>query len=751
MKSDKNYEILSPAGSIEQLVAAVNNGCDSVYLGLEGFNARMKAPNFTADNLRQWVDFCHFFGVKVFVAVNTSIKNGEMRAAKEIILVAYNNLADGVIVTDLSLLKFAAELPKPFEIVASTQLNAYDGYGARFLKKMGADTVVCARECSFGQVQDIAAQGVKAECFIHGALCVCQSGQCLLSSLVGGNSGNRGLCAQPCRKLYHASSGRFSEKGGYLLSARDICGVETAKDLFEQGATVFKIEGRNRRAEYAGVTSDVYSRLFADDFRFDDKDKMLLAEVYNRGGLPSCAYLTGRNDGVIYPAVQNHCGVRVGKIKSNKVFAEVELRKGDGVKVFDGEKEVCGGVVTESGKGLLSAEFSARVCNGYTVNRTSSVSLSESVLARQRKRRVALKFVAKAGEPAVLRLDSDGVAVEVSSDFVVEKARTAPTKSEEIAQQLQKIGDLQYTITDIVTDIDEIFLPKSQINALRRLGFENLTKRIIEEYNGKFAERLRVSCSVEVDYKSDVNRKLEEKCLAVICRSVDELKKATKADILIFKPEFINAVTADKVDCFCYLDLPSNSDNYYLKQLLENRRLGIVCHNVGQVELAREIGLRYIAGTGLNIFNDEMASEFWDADAFFYSQELSLAEIAEFRNSGGLTFVDGKITVMKLVHCPYKLNFGCDCAACKAAEKLRYTDELGNDFVIERRQDKRCTFELVNGRKLSAVSKIKNGGRYCVDFDEAVIKHYANLNSGVLDDYCEALPYTKGRLYSKIN
>ena len=140
-----NYEILAPAGSEQQLTAAVNNGCNSVYLGLDGFNARMKAPNFTAQNIGQWVDYCHFFGVKVYVTVNTSLKNEEFDSARKMLITAYENNADGVIVTDLALLKFAATLPKPFEVVASTQLNAHDDFGARFLKKLGATTVVCAR------------------------------------------------------------------------------------------------------------------------------------------------------------------------------------------------------------------------------------------------------------------------------------------------------------------------------------------------------------------------------------------------------------------------------------------------------------------------------------------------------------------------------------------------------------------------------------------------------------------------------
>ena len=177
-------EILAPAGSIEQLVAAVNNGCDSVYLGMDSFNARMKAPNFTKDNIEQWINYCHLFGVKVYVAINTSLKNDEFTKAVDLLKYVYERNADGVILTDLALIRIAAMLQKPFDVVASTQLNTHDGYGATYLRDLGATTVVCARESSLNEIKEIVSTGVNVECFIHGATCVCQSGQCLFSAMV---------------------------------------------------------------------------------------------------------------------------------------------------------------------------------------------------------------------------------------------------------------------------------------------------------------------------------------------------------------------------------------------------------------------------------------------------------------------------------------------------------------------------------------------------------------------------------------
>lgn len=776
--NNRKAEILAPAGSVEQLIAAVHNGCDSVYLGLDSFNARMKAPNFTPENLKQWVDYCHFFGVKVYVAINTSIKNDEFEQAVELLKVSYLSNADGVILTDLALIRLASKLPKPFDIVASTQLNVHDRFGAKFLKKCGATTVVCARESSIDEIRDIASTGINVECFIHGATCVCQSGQCLFSAMVGGNSGNRGLCAQPCRKLYSADSGK---SWGYLLSARDLCGLDIAEQLCDSGVSVYKIEGRNRRAEYAGITARTYRSLFDNDFQYSQSDFDSLAEMYNRE-MSALSYLQSGNDNIITPYTQNHIGVHVGTVKGNGIIADKEITKGDGLKIFDHDKEICGAVATGCGVGLVSVEFSGKVRNGMEVRRTTSIRLCDGIAQAKRLLPITLSFAAFADRHATLTATYNGVSVQIVSDFVVQKAENMPIKHSEIVEQLQKTGDSYYTITDIDINIDNVFLAKSQINGMRRQVFEKLREAIIERYNDKFASRRLHECSeinvqnylqsiVNSNSKAKDNVTITEKIcantescslaetqkqtkvLAVTCYTVEQLRAVNDlAQYIIYKPEFISEQTLNVAKIHnAFVDLPSFSLNSYIFKLLSKTRVGIVCHNVGHVELARKLSLPYIAGSGLNIFNDYIANEFSDAVTFVYSQELTLKEIAQFSNKDGLTFVDGRIALMKLVHCPYKVALGCSCSKCQADRNLTYTDELGNKFTLARRKDGRCTFELLNGSKLSIANKLNSSGRYLVDFDEDVIQHYISLNNGLNDGFEEKQSYTKGRLYSKVN
>lgn len=739
-------EILAPAGSVEQLIAAVNNGCDSVYLGLDSFNARMKAPNFTAENVGQWIDYCHLFGVKVYVTLNTSLKNDEFSKAVELLNTVYNNHADGVIVTDLALLKLASQFPAPFEVVASTQLNIHDEFGAEFAKNNGATTVVCARESSLDEIRKVASTDVKVECFIHGATCVCQSGQCLFSSMVGGNSGNRGLCAQPCRKLYCVND---DKNYSYLLSARDLCGLDIAKKLTDSGVSVFKIEGRNRRAEYAGITSRVYHNLFLNHFEQTAGDFESLAEMYNRS-MSRLSYLDGGNENIIYKAAQNHVGVKVGVVKGKGFVAESPICKGDGLKIFDGEHEICGAVAQNSGSDYVSADFGSVVRDGMEVRRTTSVKLCDDVLNTRRLLPVSLKFCAHSNKYCEICAECNGISVSLISDFVVPEALKTPISVAEVAEQLQKTGSSQYTITDIVVDIGNIFLAKSQINAMRRQILDKLTKAIVQKYNERFAQTKFVDVSKVEALKTKRNAK---NAIAVTCFSFNQLcSVGDEADYLIYKPEFISDQVIKQIATVnCFVDLPAFSDNTYLESIFADNKVGVVCHNLGHVQLARKLGLPYIAGSGLNIYNDYTASEFGDAVTFVYSHELTLQEISKFDNQSGLIFVDGQLTLMKMVHCPYKVAYNCTCLNCKAKQQLKYTDELGNNFAIARRRDNRCTFELINGKKLSVISKINQAGRYMVDFDEKVLQHYVSLNKGVNDNCCEPQLYTKGRLFSKVN
>lgn len=282
-------EILSPAGDFEALKAAVSAGADAVYLGGCMFSARSSAVNFSNEELLSAVDYCHLHKVKVYSAVNTLISDREMKIAEDYIRYLNEIGIDGIIVQDLGLIETIKAIAPSLPLHASTQMTVIDSYGASFLKDAGFCRVVVARELSKEQIFDIKKKAkIEVEAFVHGAICVCYSGQCLMSSFIGGRSGNRGKCAQPCRLIY-----KMDKKSGYLLSPKDMSLIEHMNELKSIKVDSLKIEGRMKSAEYVGTVTSIY-RKYADKNEKVSKDDLeKLYNIFNRGGYTD-RYFTGK-------------------------------------------------------------------------------------------------------------------------------------------------------------------------------------------------------------------------------------------------------------------------------------------------------------------------------------------------------------------------------------------------------------------------------------------------------------------------
>ncbi|NMA57295.1 peptidase U32 family protein, partial [Clostridium cochlearium] len=288
----KKVELLAPAGSIDSLYAAVQSGADAVYLGGSKFSARAYASNFNEEIMRKAVDYCHIYGVKVYVTVNILLKEKELKEALEYIRYLYNIGVDALIIQDTGLFYLIKKYFPDFEIHASTQMTIHNIQGAKLLQEVGFERIVLARELSIEEIRNISNNlKVETEVFVHGALCICYSGQCLMSSLIGGRSGNRGRCAQPCRLPYTIVNNKNNEKkSGYLLSPKDVCTIENVEDFILSGAHSFKIEGRMKRPEYvAGVVKsyrEVIDSFYNGNIKEIDyklKTKNLL-KLFNREG-----------------------------------------------------------------------------------------------------------------------------------------------------------------------------------------------------------------------------------------------------------------------------------------------------------------------------------------------------------------------------------------------------------------------------------------------------------------------------------
>ena len=321
-----NYiELLSPVGDFDCLKAAVQNGADSVYFGADTFSARASATNFSLENLPEAINYAKLRNVQTHLTLNTLIKNNEMTEAINIAKIAYESGIDAIIVQDLGLAKYLIENFPDLPIHASTQMTIYNLEGALLAEELGFTRAVLSRELSCTEIEHICKNSnIEIEVFIHGALCVSYSGQCLLSSAIGGRSGNRGKCAGPCRLPYTLikSDSRSKEEidSGYLLSTRDVCGLEFIPTLIKAGVKCFKIEGRLKNPEYVAIVTKIYRKyidlaLSNKPYSIDYADQKALMQVFNRGGFSSGHLTDEYNNELVYPKKPNNMGLYLGKVQ----------------------------------------------------------------------------------------------------------------------------------------------------------------------------------------------------------------------------------------------------------------------------------------------------------------------------------------------------------------------------------------------------------------------------------------------------
>ncbi|MCO5384213.1 MAG: U32 family peptidase [Methanosarcina barkeri] len=406
MKPEKP-ELLAPAGSMEALVAAVENGADAVYLGAWAFSARGYASNFSEKELEEAIDYAHLRGVKVYVTVNILLKEREVENALKLLSCLREMGADAVIVQDLGLISLAGKYLPDLPLHASTQMTLHNSEGVNFVKKLGINRVVLSRESSLEEIKRIKEKtGTEIEVFIHGALCISYSGQCLLSSLIGGRSGNRGYCAQPCRKKYrlYCEGKQIQTSGSYLLSPKDLNTTPGLGALIEAGIESLKIEGRMKRPEYVAGVVRIYSHLIdryienPAGYFVSEEEQETLTQLFNRGFTQGYFFENPRWELISRENPHNR-GIPAGKVVgydrlSSRIRVKLSrpLRLGDGIMVENAETRpedkgkiissmyTGKGPVYSAGKGdIIEIPFDSRAQSGSTVYRTHDKKLMDSL------------------------------------------------------------------------------------------------------------------------------------------------------------------------------------------------------------------------------------------------------------------------------------------------------------------------------------------------------------------------------------
>ena len=506
-------EILAPAGSYESFRAALGAGADAVYAGGPRFGARAFADNFTQEELVRAVGEAHLFGKKFYLTVNTLLKDPEIADLYDYLAPLYAAGLDAVIVQDAGVIGYIREVFPGMDLHASTQMTVTGSYGAKFLEKQGVTRVVPARELSLGEIRQIREEtGLEIECFVHGALCYCYSGQCLLSSMIGGRSGNRGQCAQPCRLPYSVDG-----KKKYYLSPKDICTLEIIPDLVDAGIDSFKIEGRMKKPEYvAGVTSmyrkytDLYLEKGRAGFQVLPEDREMLMDLYNRGGFSEGYYKDHNGREMMALDRPNHTGVPALKVRSQKgrelcCTALTDIRPGDVIDITGGKGNYTAGSEVKKGETLsFLVQKGTRLAPGTVLkrmrNETLIRNLRETCVEKTIRREIRGRLKLKLSEPAELMVwcmpengtEPDGKAVSYTakSDGAVQKAQNRPLDEERVRAQIMKTGNTEFCFRELDICMDEgVFMPVQQINTLRRAALEGLKKAVIADWSRPEAVR----------------------------------------------------------------------------------------------------------------------------------------------------------------------------------------------------------------------------------------------------------------------
>ena len=495
-------KIVAPAGNMERFYAAVKAGAQEIYMGLKGFGARRNAENFTLEEYKEAIDYAHKRGVKIFLTLNTIMMEKEMEFLYPNLKVLYEHGLDAVIVQDLGYFKYMKENFPNMECHGSTQMTVGNHYEAEYLRKLGFTRVVLPREMTFEEIKKIRENtSIELEIFVSGALCICYSGNCYMSSFIGSRSGNRGMCAQPCRKKYENSSG---EKG-YLLSPKDqLLGFEEIKKLKEIGIESIKIEGRMKDPNYVFETVSYYRDLI-DGIKAQERS----SELFNRGY--SKGYFYGNDNYIMNKDYSYNLGKNLGLLSGKELKLKSRVVLGDGIIYLSKDFEKLGGgyinkIELKNGDmSRKSAEANEVIVlkdvprGSKYIFKSYSKEVNDDAQSKMKKEEQRLlisgNFIGHIGEKPVLELVAKNnlgieVAVKVIGEKEIEKASKKSLTSEELREKISEMGDSTFTLGEFSCDIDEgIFMPLSVLKSLRRDCVEKLEKELVESYRRKAGNR----------------------------------------------------------------------------------------------------------------------------------------------------------------------------------------------------------------------------------------------------------------------
>ncbi len=680
-------EILAPAGSKENLISAINAGANAVYLGLTDFSARKTAENFTLEDLKYAVAYAKTFGVKVYVTVNTLIKDSEIDALMSDINVAYSYGVDAFILQDVFLGEYIKKVIPNICLHLSTQAGVCNEYGAKLAKNLGFSRVILARETKIKDIEAIS-KIIETEVFIQGALCTSLSGHCYFSSFVGGNSGNRGLCKQPCRKKYSIEYNGKTVKNGYLISLSDLSVGEDIKILKDLGVSSFKIEGRLRSKEYVYSAVKYYRQILEGQ---DTSDILKALKVsFNRGNYTKGLAFGQKND-FISDKVQNNIGFCVGKIKKvtkDEIIFDrnFDLLAGDSFKIIRNGYEV-GNATTVLYNEKIAVKYSGDAKVGDSVHLTKKSDLYSLICKEPLKKEITVSVNLKLNDK--LKFSCNGVSVETES--VVETAKSSPISKEDVILSLNKTDNYPFKVSVNFENFnDNCFVVKSVLNKLRVKLYEELFygKIFKNAYNiEKYARNNELHSSIR--YTN-----------AVIVSEIND--DCFNYENVIYFPSNYSKVFVPKIDKKIWLYVPPFASGEDLKIIdkIAPKFYGVYGDGVWAYQYAKDNGHNLFAGVGFNVFNSVDVKFLTDNGVLNLcaSKELTIKEINSL-NYPLFVLNGGAIEVMDLIYCPFSKN----CNNCEINGDFTLVDEGDRRFPVKKYILSECRFKVYNNACLKQV------------------------------------------------
>ena len=784
-------ELLAPAGTMENFMAALESGADAIYLGGKVFNARAHAANFGIDELREAVRLAHILDVSVYVTVNILIGDTELKDLEQYIKDLDSIGVDAIIVQDLAVAEIAKRVAPNIHLHGSTQMTAATLDAVRFYESLGFTRVVLARELSLKEIQHICKHcKAEIEVFVHGALCVCYSGQCLMSSFIGGRSGNRGACAQPCRLPYELLDSKgesvLPKHEAYLLSPKDLNYSEHMNELVAAGVTSFKVEGRMKKVSYVRQVIGTYREIL-DEASIHENQRKALASGFNRGF--STAYLedtVGRQ--MMTVVAPNHQGKPIGEsyTKKGEVYLSLTepIEQGSLVKILQSNGSVTYYTVDDEWTCVSDTLYKGRPAEGLAVGQLYLASTPKNTKSRglqefTRKYDMSVYLgVGSNGETNYTELTAildSGLSVTVTNEYVPAIANKVPTSLEKVTEQLGRLGNTLFRLSYVDIPDGPYMWPASVLNALRRDAVTALETALITHHVESW-QALQVTGDIDYDFKAQ--HELSYDTCPMVSARVDEIEGVKAAisggaqkivfggDRLSRTPYALSiydevARLCAQSDVICTFATPRvvkddevEAYKHTLEAIVQAHPDSISIHVPQALLWLRELGYTGAieADTGLNIFNTPTL-HFWEQlhiSCVNPSQELTLKQITELAKHSHVpieTMIHGYTEMMISEYCAIASFVGTgskvNCPMPCVKESYSLKDRKGEIFPI--RTDPYCRMHIMNSHEMDmrayvpmllqkGISILRIDGRHMKpSYVKDIVSQYVGIATGTME------------------